>query len=125
MKKVVRYVGGAVILLALLSCAMPNPFTSSPVGQPALPPDQISDSVRSTSGAFAFETLLPVDLDLQIDLYQWDPKSPSTLQSLPTQEQTIIITLQDSKGNQVYAGKLSPEGILRAELQLPSAPQAA
>ena len=124
MKKSAIFLAGLVLLLSLvIGCSMPALLAGKTSGRVALPPDAIGDQMRSSSGEFTFETLLPVDLSIQVDLYQRDlsVQGSSALLGLAPQEATVFATLTDSKGNQVYAGRLRADGTLEAQVQVPAA----
>jgi LruC domain-containing protein len=87
------------------------------VGSAVLPLDDIRDILRSPAGNFTFQTLLPVELALDVGLYEPTDGSAQSLAGA-----VIIATLQDTKGNLVYAGRI-PDGHLKALVTLPSAPE--
>ncbi len=107
-------------ILTLTGCPFPNivlqPISSSDSSIP-LPSDEINDVIRAQSGAFAFETLLPVDLSLRVNLIS----KGSGSKELPAA--TVIARILDSKGNVVYTGMVNADGMIETQLQLPAAPE--
>lgn len=101
------------ILIIISACYMGDQWPSlSSEGNTSLPPDEIYDINRSYTGSFGFETLLEVELELNIEPLESPPEST-----------VIIITLHNKQGTLVYTGKAEPDGSLRTVLQLPSAPE--
>ena len=124
MKKAIAYSLVAAMLVLLVSC--PNPLSQVPFNDAvSLPPDLVNDVPRSLSGPFTFETLLPVTLNLQVDLYAMAAraKGPGSLQKLPADAAAVIVDLRDTRGNTVYEGKVKADGTLGAMLRLPAAPE--
>jgi LruC domain-containing protein len=119
------------VLLAATGCFLENPmddmgiidddFTEgtgeSTGGQKALPPDDIDDTLRDFSGTFNFETILPVDLDLSVELYDADGEklSPDTAD--------VFVSIKNSSGKPVFRGMVNDKGKLQSEVQLPGAPE--
>jgi len=113
-------------LLVLSSCFLQNPYFGAATGGAAvLPPDQINDIVRSYTGPFEFETVLPVNIELQVNLYESTSgtKGATELTSLSPSAGAVTATIHDSVGNVVYKGKVQEDGILSAILSLPAAPE--
>jgi LruC domain-containing protein len=113
------------LVLVLFSCS----FDSSGLNANRsdtfiLPADKISDISRSFSGSFDYETLLPVSLQLKIDLYETVPSADGlSLQQLSPDAARAVIVLKDLKGNTVYEGGMQADGTLKAQLALPAAPE--
>ena len=114
------------LVLLLSSCFMSNPWLSGGEGDSVyLPPDVIKDVTRSGSEPFQFETLLPVDLNLEIDFYE-----PSTaglakaaLDEISAVAGQAVVIVTNSKGDVVYEGVVQDDGGLNAQLVLPANPE--
>ena len=112
----------AVLLVVMLACSLESPWnTQTSGGEAVLPPDTISDVSRSY-GEFTFETLLPVAVNLEVDLYASAPASRS-LEALSPLEHLILVTLKNSEGEVVFSGRVSGDGTLGAVIPLPAAPE--
>jgi LruC domain-containing protein len=96
---------------------------SSGTAQSVLPPDQLNDTLRSGGGAFSFETLYPVELNLGIVRYE--PDGSGGLSEIPAGPDTppVYVTVEDPEGNILFSGASSPQGIFASTLYLPSAPE--
>ena len=102
-----------ILMMMLSACFLENPWSNqSPAGTAALPPDQIHDTLRSFTGPFEFDTLLAVELELNVAPHESTPEAAN-----------IIVTLHDEQGNLVYTGRVQPDGSLTTILQLPAAPE--
>jgi LruC domain-containing protein len=114
----------ALTVLALLSllatCSLETGFR--PASSAELPADQVLDVARSFSGPFEFETLLPVALNLTVQLYQ-QPGPAAALTRQTGDGQLIVVSLRNSKGETLYTGAVPPGGTLAAVLSLPAVPQ--
>ncbi len=111
----------AVALLSLLlTCRMDTGFLpTSPAGLPA---DKVLDVARSYSGPFEYATLLPVALNLTVELYR-QPNPSAALERQAADSQLIVVTLRNSKGEALYSGTVPSGGTLATVLPLPAAPQ--
>jgi LruC domain-containing protein len=125
--KTAKYVIVAMGLLLLLSsCFMSSPWLAGGEGDSVyLPPDVIKDTTRSGSEPFQFETLLPVDLNLEIDFYDLntvglDKAAPEEISAIAGQ---AVVVITDSKGNLVYEGAVQADGSLDDQMVLPAAPE--
>ena len=109
----------AGVLLALAGC--PSPLSDAVTGgrgpSNGLPADQAADVVRFAAGDFTFETLLPVSLNLRVNLYN------AARAKLAPDSADVIATLRDSMGNVVYSGKVQADGTLHGVLRIPAAPE--
>jgi len=125
--KTAKYVIVAMGLILLLSsCFMSNPWLSGGEGDSVyLPPDVIKDMTRSGSEPFQFETLLPVDLNMEIDLYELSTAGPSksALDEISALAGQAVVIITNSKGDVVYEGAVQPDGSLNAQLVLPANPE--
>ncbi len=101
------------IVIMMSACFLGEPWSNlSSGGTATLPPDQIYDTPRSFTGPFEFDTLLEVELNLNV--------TPSESN---TDAANVIITLHDEQGNLVYTGRVPSDGLLNTILQLPAAPE--
>jgi LruC domain-containing protein len=128
MKKLFAYMLPVMLLVLLAGC--PIPFASfdsggngAGSGDTALSADQINDSLRSLAGDFTFETLLPVQVRLEIELYDTDAEGNILPEPLPPGSADIHVSLTDTRGELLYSGKASADGTLVAAVYLPSAPE--
>ncbi|MCK7482237.1 MAG: hypothetical protein M0C28_37635 [Candidatus Moduliflexus flocculans] len=71
MERLASFIVPAVFLAALVGCPAPFSFVEAP-GETALPSDGVNDSARTAARTFTFETLFPVDIELEVDLYDVD-----------------------------------------------------
>jgi LruC domain-containing protein len=117
-------------MLLVLLAGCPIPFASfdsggngAGSGDTALSADQINDSLRSLAGDFTFETLLPVQVRLDIELYDTDAEGNILPEPLPPGSADIHVSLTDTRGELLYSGKASADGTLAAAVYLPSAPE--
>lgn len=105
-----------IAIFGVLGCSLP--YSQVPSGSGiALPSDAIRDVFRSPNAVFSFQTLLPVELALGVELYDSTAGATRSLAGA-----VIIATLRDIQGNVVYAGRV-PDGHLSARVMLPSAPE--
>ncbi len=113
----------AAALLLLSGC--PSPLNEAATGNatPSRPADQVADVSRPFTGEFRFQTLLPVALNLSVDLYSASGSGRGALEKLAPGAAEVIANLHDSKGNLVYAGKVQADGTLHGGLSLPAAPE--
>ncbi len=110
-----------IALLSLLAtCSLDTGFR--PASGTELPADQVLDVARSFSGPFAYETLLPVALNLTVQLYQ-QPSPAAALARQTSDSQLIVVSLRNSKGETLYSGAVPSGGTLATVLSLPAAPQ--
>lgn len=126
MNKVVRWSICILGILLLSACPMERLLVgSSPTAAPRLPPDQVADVSRSDAEPFEFKTLLPVDVNLRIEPYELASggKGPGSWTLLDLQAADTYVTVTDSQGEPVYAGRVLSEGSLSARLTLPAAPE--
>ena len=122
MKRLSAFVVPALLLSVLVGCPGPFGFMHSP-GETALPADFVNDSARSASGVFTFETLFPVRVELDIDLFDVDAEGRILPDPLPPGTADIRITLTDKRGLSIFQGTASESGTLNATVFLPSAPE--
>ena len=122
MKRLSAFVVSALLLAVLVGCPGPFGFMHSP-GETALPADFVNDSARSASGVFTFETLFPVQVELEIDLFDVDAEGRILSDLLPPGTADIRITLTDKRGLTLFQGTASESGTLNATVFLPSAPE--
>ena len=125
---VVSSLGLAVIALAVIA-ACSQPFFGSfqdpgaaNIGSP-LPADRISDVPRAAAREFTFETVLPVALQLRVEFYEVDQSGRVVGDQLPAGTADVFVTLEDSSGAPIYAGKVGTGGTLSGVIQLPAAPE--
>lgn len=110
-----------IALLSLLAtCSLETGFR--PASGTELPADQVLDVARSYSGPFTYETLLPVALNLTVQLYQ-QPSPAAALARQTSDSQLIVVSLRNSKGETLYSGAVPSGGTLATVLSLPAAPQ--
>jgi hypothetical protein len=87
-----------IAIFGVLGCSLP--FSQVPSGSgTALPSDIIRDVPRPPNAVFTFQTLLPVELALDVELYDSTAGATRSLAGA-----VIIATLRDIQGNVVYAG---------------------
>ena len=109
------------LLLLLTSCFLSNPWINGDKSESALlPPDIINDTMRSFAGPFKYETLLPVDLKLEVAFFEHDPTGGDLREINPGSVKAVVV-LSDSEGNVVYESALQEDGTLDAQLAIPSA----
>lgn len=128
-----RIFGLGLVALALLifaGCPLHNPIGSkNQTEEPAeantfvLPADGISDTVRSLGGDFGFETLFPVNLSIDIDLYDPGAAALGAPALLPDGLVPVVVVLEDSDGNSIYSGVSDGDGVFSAVVNLPAAPE--
>jgi LruC domain-containing protein len=126
MDKVVRWSICILGMLMLSACPMERVLTgSSPITAPPLPPDLVADVPRSATDSFEFETLLPVDVNLTVRQYEYvaGTKESGEWMSRDPRTADVYITVTDSQGEAVYAGRVLPDGTLSSRLMLPAAPE--
>lgn len=83
-----------------------------------LPLDSVDDSLRvSSNGSFSFETLVPVRLVLDVDFYS------DSFELLADSQNSVVVLVEDSRGNRVYSGTTDEKGMLDREIRLPGAPE--
>jgi len=105
-----------IAIFGVLGCSLP--YSQVPNGSgSALPSDAIRDVFRPPNAVFTFQTLLPVELALDVELYDSTGGATRSLAGA-----VIIATLRDIPGNVVYAGRVA-DGHLSARVMLPSAPE--
>ncbi|TVQ26985.1 MAG: LruC domain-containing protein, partial [Spirochaetaceae bacterium] len=125
MKTSVRLLILGTLVALLASC--PMPFTGgvrggdAPAATFSLPGDQSTDVRRVAEGEFTFETLLPVQLSLAVDLYAIDEDGALLPDPLPTGDTNVIVRLESRSGSAHYTGRLRDDGTLDATVYLPSA----
>jgi len=109
------------LLLLLTSCFLSNPWLNVDKSESALlPPDVINDTMRSFAGPFQYETLLPVDLKLEVAFFEQDPTG-GDLREIDPESVKAVVVLSDSEGNVVYESSLQADGTLDAQLAIPAA----
>lgn len=121
MKRLSAFVVPALLLAVLVGCPGPLGFMPAP-GETALPADSVNDSARSV-GIFTFETLFPVRVELDIDLYDVDAEGRILPDPLPPGTAEVRISLTDVRGLPLYQGTAAEDGTLAATVYLPSAPE--
>ena len=110
-----------VILLAVLA-GCPTPFSFlAPPAKAMLPADSINDITRPMARVFTFETLFPVQVELQIALYDLDPDGGVLPDPLPAGSAPVRVALTDKRGISLYAGTASEAGAVSTTVYLPSA----
>ena len=109
------------LLSLLVTCRMDTAFGPASSAPAELPADKVLDVARSYEGAFEYETLLPVELNLTVELYR-QPAVSGALERLAVADQLIVVTLEDSAGERLYAGSVPNGGTLSTVLALPAAP---
>ena len=101
----------AALLVLLLACSLQSPWNGTTSGgEAALPADTISDVARSY-GEFSYETLLPVQLNLTVGLYESSPGGKS-LEPLSAQEHLVLVTLRNIRGEVVFSSRILDSGSL-------------
>ena len=131
MRKFVIFLAFCIVLLLALGCSVDNPFSNilndengisvsdTPV---KIPEDTINDTQRSLGDSFEYKTILPVSLNITVNLYEISVLSGhSTLTKLPANTASIVVLITDGKGNKVYTGKVQTDGTLNALLEIPAA----
>ena len=112
------------LVLLLFGCNVSNPLSDifdnleneAEVEIP-LPSDLVNDVIRSASRDFAFETMLPVRIVVDIDFYS------DIFEPLAVDAKEAVVLLKDSSGDTVFGGVTGEEGILEAEIRLAAAPE--
>ncbi len=106
----------AFLFFAVLGgCQFPSFVPQQASEEQNLPGDEIKDVPRSQTADFAFQTLLPVDLSLTVNL--------SGKKDSITAAPAVIVRLLNKNGSVVYTGKTKEDGTLETRLQLPAAPE--
>jgi LruC domain-containing protein len=120
-KRILPVVTVLALLSLLVTCRMDTAFGPASSAAAELPADKVLDVARSFEGAFEYETLLPVELNLTVELYR-QPAVSGALERLAVADQLIVVTLEDSAGQRLYAGSVPNGGTLSTVLTLPAAP---
>jgi len=81
------------------------------------PAESVNDVLRTGSGTFDFETLLPVAVDLTVI-----PVDASGA-AVNSNEAPIVVSLSNIAGHEVYRGMADSSGRFQTEVQLGSAPE--
>jgi LruC domain-containing protein len=115
MKKAMLLIIGMAIF-GVLGCSLPHSQVPNGSGA-ALPSDAIRDVFRPPTADFTFQTLLPVELVLDVELHDSTGGATRSLAGA-----VIIAALRDIQGNLVYEGRVA-DGCLSARVMLPSAPE--
>jgi LruC domain-containing protein len=111
----------AIALLSLpVACRMDTSF--SPASPTGLPADEILDVSRSFSGPFGYQTVLPVALNLTVNLYR-EPSPAAALERQAAGSQLIFASLWNPNGDSLFCGSVPAGGTLATVLSLPAAPQ--
>jgi len=113
-------------LLLLSSCFMSSPWLAGGEGDSVyLPPDIIKDTTRSGSEPFQFETLLPVDLNIEIDFYELSTAGldKAAIDEIDAIAGKAVVVITNSKGDVVYEGAVQDDGSLDDQVVLPADPE--
>ena len=121
-KRILPLLTVLALLSLLVTCRMESAFGPAPSATGMLPTDKVLDVARSYSGPFEYATLLPVQVNLTVDLYR-QPSASAALERLSTDGELIIVILKNGKGDQLYAGSVPSGGTLSTVLSLPAAPE--
>ena len=114
-----------IILSAILIAGCYGPLNPAGPGDGTggivLPKDTASDTARSYSGEFAFETLLPVDLRVTVEHYEETigPKGGTAV--LEPGAVRVYISLTDESGSTVFQGMTGASGEINRTVYLPAA----
>ena len=119
-KRILPILTVLALLPLLLTCRLESALGPASSGAGLLPADRILDVARSYSGPFEYATLLPVEVNLTVELYR-QPTAAAALERLSNGGELIIVTLENSKGEQLYAGSVPSGGTLSTVLVLPAA----
>jgi LruC domain-containing protein len=119
-KRILPILTVLALLPLLLTCRLESALGPASSGAGLLPADRILDVARSYSGPFEYATLLPVEVNLTVELYR-QPTAAAALERLSNSGELIIVTLENSKGEQLYAGSVPSGGTLSTVLVLPAA----
>jgi LruC domain-containing protein len=127
------FLAGMVTAVLLSGCFLQSPFqkierffeediddievTGGPDEENSLPPDVTADVPRESSRSFKYETMLPVRLVVDADLYTED------FELLSTTAPGVLVRVEDGKGNPVFSGITNDYGVLDKEVRLPGAPE--
>lgn len=126
MNRVARWSFCILGVLVLAACPLErsSPGATASLNQ-LLPPDLSADVPRSGTEAFEFKTLVPVDVSLTIRPYeQAQPvKGFGGWKALDPEVADAYLTVTDSRGERVYAGRVGSDGTFSAHLVLPAAPE--
>ena len=127
MKKTWLIMASFVVLALFVSCAPPiitGAGETPETGSLTLPPDVIGDITRSYSEPFEYREPSSGSSFLTIDLYEAETAvGKKSLQSVDFNEMSVIVSITNSRGNEVYKGRVQADSTLSAVLQLPAAPE--
>ncbi len=136
----------AIFAFVLSGCAQSasEPDSSNEAIYQQLPQDEINDTARTSEvkdatydvlradNTFAFQSLLPVSLQLSVQIYDIsndaDNKIVASSIRLATASEAnltknpVVATIKDANGKIVYTGAFSDQGNLSTTILLPSAP---
>ena len=114
-----------IIIAALIAAGCSGPLSSAGpgggTGGVALPKDLVTDTARSYSGEFTFETLLPVELRVKVDLYEKGSGPNGGTIMLEPGAAKVYIGLTNESGSAVYRGMIGETGEIHRSVYLPAA----
>lgn len=96
-----------IAAITLAGCGYLSDPTGTTEGTTLVPQDVVRDVSRGDA-PFAFESYVPVGLDLEVSILDGDGERP------PGDENLVIVTVTDPEGNELYAGKAAKDGTVSA-----------
>lgn len=105
-----------IVLLSSCTVGPGNTAMSESASLSVLPPDVVRDVAR-TAG-FQFETLLPLELKLDVNLY--DTTELQRAAATVAEDVPVYVTVTDQDGSVVFTGMLHSESTLLAQLIIAS-----
>jgi LruC domain-containing protein len=89
-------------------------------GPGSLPPDIVNDQLRSASGEFTFQAVVPVELEVAVNLYDPAASAASLASNAATGEGLpIYVSVVDAEGRTLYGGMFTSDGSLDTTVLVP------